>query len=546
MSKRTRRPRPLLVAPRLPRRQAQGGERRAHAGSGRPPDRLPGAPGKGPDPVARDGRAAAAGVSLLLGVTAAMAVTGLVTRLAQVYSADTSGGGLVIGAALVALAVGVRVPQGLAPWRRGVVRRLFVACGRTSPTSDVRVAPDSGDRSLYWVVSALVTLAAGILTAMLPLNLRIAVLWYEQMRAQFIWPAIPLALLELLTSFAAVAVPFGAVGLAMSCAHRLSDRHGQWDTRATAWIMIGAAGGMLIARAVTRAMPHVDVTLAAAALPALAASLVVAAAGAEPTITASTAAGLESALLPTWTDRWPRLLRGGIVVVGGTGVWAMTVWSRHFGGWGCGARVIVPAMFAAMGVGVLAGCRRTSRDRRSIGGFGVACALSGAVTAGGSWGLTVAAWGGPGFAAALACASVAAIGFATAYGRQVLLHRVASRSVAGAKVLTRILVSGALIVWIGVPVAIRFLGLPGAVMMAALSLLVLGGVLIVHEPDYSRRTRRVRLGVVFGLIGAIIVVAARASDGFRWNGASVSISGGRSVVQARTITDAAPGVSDDR
>ena len=65
----------------------------------------------------------------------------------------------------------------------------------------------------------------------------------------------------------------------------------------------------------------------------------------------------------------------------------------------------------------------------------------------------------------------------------------------------------ALVVWIGAPIAQRLIGRLATVVMAALFLLALGGALIIHEPSYSRRTRRVRLGVVFGSIGIMIMVA---------------------------------------
>ena len=65
-------------------------------------------------------------------------------------------------------------------------------------------------------------------------------------------------------------------------------------------------------------------------------------------------------------------------------------------------------------------------------------------------------------------------------------------------------------IWIVAPVAIQILGRRATLMVLALSMLALGGTLIIHEPSYSPRTRRVRLCVVFGSIGAMIALAVIA------------------------------------
>ena len=88
-----------------------------------------------------------------------------------------------------------------------------------------------------------------------------------------------------------------------------------------------------------------------------------------------------------------------------------------------------------------------------------------------------------------------------------MLSRVAFTSAAGATILARMLVCGALMVWIGVPIAQRLVGGPATLMILALSLLALGGTLIIHEPSQSPRTRRARLCALFALIGVMIVVS---------------------------------------
>jgi hypothetical protein len=102
--------------------------------------------------------------------------------------------------------------------------------------------------------------------------------------------------------------------------------------------------------------------------------------------------------------------------------------------------------------------------------------------------------------------------FAMAYGHQTLLHRVASRSSVGATILGRLLVGSALVIWVGVPLLIRLFTIPATLAVLALSLTALGGALIMHEPTYSPRTRRVRLCGVFACLVAMIVMTPRSQS----------------------------------
>ena len=102
---------------------------------------------------------------------------------------------------------------------------------------------------------------------------------------------------------------------------------------------------------------------------------------------------------------------------------------------------------------------------------------------------------------------------AVGYGRQTLLRRVASRPAAGATILGNKLFCCALTVWVGVPAALTLVGTEATLIVVAVSLVALGGALIIHEPSYSRRTRRARVVVVFGSIAAMIVGILYASPG---------------------------------
>ena len=146
------------------------------------------------------------------------------------------------------------------------------------------------------------------------------------------------------------------------------------------------------------------------------------------------------------------------------------------------------------------------QGHRSIGGFGMACAAAGIIVAAG-----VMAWiKGPrasGVGLVVISGSAAgSVGYAIAYGRQALLSRVGSRSLEGATILAQSLACAALTVWMGAPFARDYFGDHAAMILLALSLLALGGILVIHEPGKSARVRRVRVCVVFAPIAAMIIL----------------------------------------
>jgi len=110
----------------------------------------------------------------------------------------------------------------------------------------------------------------------------------------------------------------------------------------------------------------------------------------------------------------------------------------------------------------------------------------------------------------LACLGIAALGFAMAYGRRVLLVRVAHRAAAGTIMLFRVLAASALVVWVVAPIGQRLFSTRTSIMAASLLLLAHGGVLMINEPTMSARTRMIRVGAVFGLITAMIGLAMQA------------------------------------
>lgn len=451
-------------------------------------------------------------VSLLLGVAVAMTATGLVMKFHDVWSGPIAYDGIVIGLVLVALAVGVRLPQRFGTWMCSLAWRRSANGYERAGFSATLLSPAQADRPLQWMALAVITLAAGVATGLLPIGVRMGETAHAWMLARFVWSPVPLVLLRAVTVFAVGLVPLALLGLAISFAHRLHCRMGRWDAQASTWLLVGAAGGSLIGLGMGRLVGRGELILCSAAIPTLLVALFSAWPRSSSLHDNADAQDADAFARPLFSDLWPTLLRAEIVAVGAISVCLLSLWvgSVHLSV--LGVPVTVPLMLLALGGGFLAGCRRTRAGLRSVGGFGMACLAAGVTVAGASIALIQAPWTSASPTAAVACTTLAAIGFAMAYGRQTLLHRVASRSATGATVLARTLVCAGVCVAVVAPLAEHLLGKVASLVMLALSLVALGGILIIHDPLSSTRTRRLRLVAVFGTITAMIVAALAPSN----------------------------------
>jgi hypothetical protein len=196
-----------------------------------------------------------------------------------------------------------------------------------------------------------------------------------------------------------------------------------------------------------------------------------------------------------------------IVLLAGGGAAAMCVFAGQALGESGTPSVAVAWLLAAMGCGVVAGCDVRSDSVRSIGGLGVACAVAGLILMASSVGGYASQVGETELRLIPACASMLSLGIAIAYGWKALMNRVSGMALAGAALFSRTMICAALSVWIGLPLARAWLGTSVTLLMIALSFLALGGALIIHEPKYSPRTRRARLGTIFASIATMILAA---------------------------------------
>jgi len=439
------------------------------------------------------GARSAALVAVMLGIATAMVFIGLSAKFKVVFAESGGPSSAVVGAALLALAVGVRVPHRFAVSACTAAWRRFVRKGTTSELAGALIHQDAGDRALYWLVLAVIALGAGLAIALLPLSVSTLSAFYAWMNAHFLWSKTPLALLQAFTAFTAGVIPLAVLGLSISCVHHLCCRFAQWEVDATAWILIGSAAGAVLAVSAIGAKAAADLFLFAASLPAFLVSIAAALLGSSGGPSNLNPVEPPPAALPQWSDRWPTLLRASIVAVGGGSACAAYVWIahrtyhlEHRGIW-------LASLLIAFAMGLLGDSRMSRPGRRTIGGFGAACNVAGVVIAMGAGVCPSSSGKGNAAAFILAFAGMMGIGFATSYGRQTLLLRVASRSTAGSIELGRLLVCAGLTILVGAPLAVHLFGATAALVMLAVSLVALGGTLVIHDPVGSPRTRRIHL-----------------------------------------------------
>ena len=442
----------------------------------------------------------AAIVSVLIGSSIAILAIGLVSRLGPLLGRQPTPQETVIAAVLLLIALGIMIPHQLAMWVSISAWRRFLSQGLPVGTA-TPLDPGFADPSRNWVLLAVVSLLAGVATALTPIVAQGVIASNGWLQDHFVWSLAPLVLLRALAVLVTGLVPLTVFGVAISTAHRLSCPFGGWDTRASAWLLIGVAIGVWIEDTVGLAGRSPDLCLTAAALPALAACLVATASCSPKARPPVREECLPDGRLPLWSDRWPTLLRASIVAVSAVGAWV--IWLRcqptgpeHL------TRAGLAGMLVAAGVGIRLGCVSRGSKIRSIGGFGIACCLAGIVLA--TSGMPSGGLGDAPIQHVMGYLDLGAIGFAVAYGRQSLLVRVATRSSAGSVMLVRVLVGCSFVVWVGAPAVGHVLSGRTAQAASALFLLALGGTLIVHEPTSSLRTRAIRVSAVFCAIAIMI------------------------------------------
>jgi hypothetical protein len=429
-----------------------------------------------------------------------MLITGLVETLRAAPGETPLAARSVIGVCVLALALGVQVPKHFAVWLCNLAWRG----GLREKSQEVNPAPHAAERPLYWLVLSILALCGGVLAAVAPWTARgvIAVrLWFLE---NFLWSAVPREVLDTATALLLVLLPLGVLGIVISCVHHLCCRQAEWEESATAWCLMGAAGGMAAAIAIADVISPAG-ALIASALPLLVIAILAAPLGSsdEPSLGE---AELGATAMPTASDRWPRLLRAAIVAVGGGAACAAHVWSEQLSVAPVDGAIQVAAVVLATALGMFAGHRYGFGRAHSIGAFGATCSIAGLGAALGSLALREGQSAGL-FAVGLACVGAGGIGYALSFGQQTLLDRVAQRSAAGAQELGWMLGCAALTVIATAPLAVGVFGPRAAMLMLALSLVALGGLLAIHETFHATGRGPVRMATVFASLAITLALA---------------------------------------
>jgi len=471
-----------------------------------------------PTPQANDVRAVvrvsrpAIAASLLIGAAIALVTIGLALRLRQSFVPQPPSAATGVVAALFALAFGVRAPQRLtyryaiAAWRRfaqGAAARFDLA---------PLVGHGPVDGQLCWMVLAVVALAAGIATALMPPTVSLFSHFYAWLHTHFLWSAAPFAVLQLAFALAACLIPCAAMGLAVALLHVLYCPDAEWDIRASAYVAIGASAGCFaIALAESAALPP-DSILLAASLPLLLTALIASAMASKRASPSSNGQTSQESMPPVSIDSWPVLLRAGVVAIGGAAAFAMTVWSQLQAAADAGAFFIVAASLASLAIGIIVERAAGRGAARNVGGFGVAYAIAGITIALGALTLLYGRPISTPLAVLLVGCAVAAAGYCLSYGREALMARVALRSAVSALTLARLMFCAGATIWFAAPPANGVLSGPATLIILAVALVALGGVLILHEPNYDPASRRIRLVAVFAsivVLGLLVPLATR-------------------------------------
>jgi hypothetical protein len=464
-------------------------------------------------------------VALLMGSGACLSLSCLAGRFDKLF-ATAHAGRLVTGLGFFCLAVGALIPQRAARylglrWRHGPLER----------------PPAADDVALLWTVLALVSLLCGLTLAAVPLALPLAQGGYGWLLERFLWSPSSLSILQSVTVVAVLLPGLALLGLGMACTCRLACGACHWRVSPMGWALVGAGLGSGLTTLLPRTGASREALTGAAAVPVLLAAVVAARRMGSPVEGGRLSALTVSPAIPSVRDRWPMLLRASVAWVAASTAAAVAVWVQVPQCWPIaaargtgGALMSLPAI---MGAGVVV-CDLTKASRlHSAGGFGVASVVAGVGLAASC--SIPAVWLTDGSRVEVPALmpllggglSAVIMGYVLAYGHRTVLCRAGSRAASGAALLALSLAAAAVVVLLigQSPVSIKasYATLAGI----AISLVALGGTTIIHEPTYSRRTRRRRLAAVFASIALMIFVLPIA--GRRWSGSVSSnrVAGGQ-------------------
>ncbi|MCH7814335.1 MAG: hypothetical protein IID40_09985 [Planctomycetes bacterium] len=447
-----------------------------------------------PTRVARADLSCLAGLLLALGVGLVLAA---VARRCGDLFGPLRGWRIAASAGLCCLALGALAPQRAAEY-----------LGRRQRGDGPIGLGRGDDLRLLWSLQGLVCLLAGVALAVVPFTLSLLEWVYVWLRGEFLWSSRPRFALEwgltAMVLFPALSLP----GLALSCTCRLAGDRQRWRVGPMGWALVGVGLGLGISVLLDRRGWGGSASAPLAAVPVLLVSVISAQSLGSRSHRARD--GHEAhplPLVPERRDRWPVLMRGSAAWLAAASAALPVIWLNAVGHWswpgGAAGGLVLMLVPSAIGLGLLLGERSKSSAAPSVAGLGLACAAAGLVLAAAM--AAPAAWQVCGWSAriptgvlvAAGCVAGLAIGYALAYAHLAVLCRVGSRSVGGVGLLALSLATASAVLLLVGSEPASGKSTYATAAAIALSLLGLGGIHIIHEPDYAPHTRRQRLVAVF-------------------------------------------------
>ncbi len=403
------------------------------------------------------------------------------------------------------------------------------------------------DRSAAWMVLAMTTLTGGAAVALTPLMMSPASTINAWLLDHFVWSSAPLAVVQFGLTLAVCFIPLAACGFGLATVHALSDARGRFDARFMAWAVAGAALGCAMSAKLGMNAAGPNLLLLAASLPLLMVALASSTMAARSEAVSSEAPLRDSTALPATIDHWPRLLRASIVAVGGGGACAMVVGTGEWAAAGSDSLSITAAFLLSFGAGLMLKGTTYRQIVHSVGGFGCRCGVAGLIVGIAAFAMLRGSASRGSFAFLLAAAGVATIGSCVSFGFHTLMERVAAQTAIGALTIARLLVCAAVTVWLSAPWAVDLFGPGNALMMLAISLIALGGLLIVHESDYAAPARRLLIGLAGAVIAAMLIFSrVLTTDSPMPSPPSVSASDSAPTMMVFSQDSSSLGRADDR
>ncbi len=461
--------------------------------------------------------------AVLVGAGVGLAAFGFAEQWYRILDPTPLTARLVWGAVFGGLSVGPGLPPALALWigtrafRRGATRTALRA--RLTVSQDV-------DQGTLWTVLAGLALVAGLALLGLPLLVSCGRAAYETLLGRFVWGTATLTALEALL-IAVTAVPvFALLGWLISCVPIVTRSAERWDPRSGPWILLGAAFGILVPVGIGEAKVPPPVWIVAGAVPFLVVAIV--SVQRSQVHAGRLRAGRETdAPAPLDArDPWPSILRAAEAIGAVTLVVALFGWCRAVS---ILARCERGATLGFWGVGLAAvaggwgwSCRRDWTRIGSVGALGAVCVAAGiamavplAVIACVSPDIGPRPTHGPWFWLLVAtCVSVPAFsgGYVTGSAAGAALGRMGNRPTVGSALLSRAALSVSACLYVILWPVLAALGTYALLAAAALTLLALGGVLIIHEPTTGHRPRTRRVAWLFLIVIVMTLILPRPAQ----------------------------------